>query len=87
MKEILWALSNIAAGSDNHIKSIIVLDGLLEKIKGLMQIDNWNLKRESTFVICNVITTVEDTNTLYGFMMDNNYETLRLMVECLKCAN
>jgi len=87
MKEILWALSNISAGNDNHIKSIIVQEGLIDKIKKLMQVDNWTLRRESTFVICNAITTVEDHSILYGLMMDNDYEILKLMIDCLKFAN
>ena len=74
IKEIMWCLSNITAGSEQHIHAFLSYKDLVTKVFQLMQNDFcYDLRRESMLVITNLLTTINDTQYhMHVFTLNDN---------------
>jgi len=64
LQEVMWTLSNIAAGGDDHIRAILQCEDLLQKVLILLCSNSPMVQREASYVITNIITTTEDRNVI-----------------------
>jgi len=55
-KEAAWAASNITAGSKTQIGSFLAMPGLIESIVQIFEEDDYQIKKEAAYAICNAIT-------------------------------
>ena len=57
VKNCLWPLSNITAGTEDHIVAFVNHPNLMNQIFYFIKSDNRNIKREALYVICNLFNT------------------------------
>lgn len=83
-KETLWSLSNITAGSEGQIQKFLEHPTILTKVFELMNSDSVGLRRESTYVITNFITTSERPEDHLLLCEFNDRELINLLTTNLK---
>jgi hypothetical protein len=57
MKEVLWAISNISAGTNDQIRYLIKEEELISNLLKLIDCNSQSIKREVTVVFTNLFTT------------------------------
>lgn len=55
-KEVFWTASNVTAGSTSQIGSFLVCPNLPEFTVDAMVNEDWNVRKEAIWAICNVLT-------------------------------
>ncbi len=70
-KETCWALSNIAAGSENQLKSMMSFPNLIRGvIEGLSESSEWDVRKEAAWVVSNITTGGDNSHIIN--LVDND---------------
>ena len=84
IKHCLWPLSNITAGTEEHILAFVNHPNLMNQIYFFLRSTNRNIKREALWVLCNLINTTTSEAIQHHVASYNNFEFIPEMVDCLK---
>ena len=57
IKEVLWMLSNLTAGSDSHIRAFLNDQVLVNKCIECFGSDSGEIRREAIYIFTNLVTT------------------------------
>ena len=82
--QTLWALSNIGAGTDTHIQSLISNNQVICKLMSMMESFYLSISRESTIVITNMIVSAIDKEIIYNMLVQNEFKMFKILVYLLK---
>ena len=82
--QTLWALSNIGAGTDTHIQSLISNNQVICKLLSMMESFYLSISRESTIVITNMIVSAIDKEIIYNMLVQNEFKMFKILVSLLK---
>ena len=82
--QTLWALSNIGAGTDAHIQSLISNNQVICKLMSMMESFYLSISRESTIVITNMIVSAIDKEIIYNMLVQNEFKMFKILVYLLK---
>ena len=82
--QTLWALSNIGAGTDAHIQSLISNNQVICKLMSMMESFYLSISRESTIVITNMIVSAIDKEIIYNMLVQNEFKMFKILVSLLK---
>ena len=78
IKEALWCLSNITAGSEDQIKSFLEHESIMEKVFRLMLSKTMEIRREATITITNLLTISENTSIHRYVTEFKNFEIISI---------
>jgi hypothetical protein len=84
IQQTLWALSNIGAGTDTHIQSLISNNQVICKLMSMMESFYHSISRESTIVITNMIVSAIDKEIIYNLLVQNEFKMFKILVYLLK---
>ena len=85
LKDVLWALSNITAGTENQIREFASDQSRFKVIFELMEDINPEVVREATYIITNLLTTVQECHQLiYNVATCNEGCLIKAIVNGLK---
>jgi hypothetical protein len=80
IQQTLWALSNIGAGTDTHIQSLISNNQVICKLMSMMESFYHSISRESTIVITNMIVSAIDKEIIYNLLVQNEFKMFKILV-------
>jgi len=86
IKDIVWCLSNIVAGSENHRVMFMNEETILQKVIDLLNYKVWIVQREAIFVITNLVVSAENNDLIYHLATTDDYKVLQLLTKCLEAS-
>ena len=85
LKDILWCLSNIVAGTENQQMAVLNEEETLNKVIDLLQFDVWLVRREAIFIISNLIQTADSNHELiFHLTSSQDFKVLQSLTKCLE---
>ena len=87
MKECMWGLSNITAGSENQIAAFLAEEELVNKVYMLANSTNIQIRREALFIFTNLILTTQMPDVRMNLVARQDYLLLKLFVQGLTTIN
>lgn len=86
MKDVLWTLTNIAAGTAEQQQALISSNDIVQKLVAFLSYDIWAVRREAIFVFTNIFNTTENSDITFGLNYQDDYEIMKLLVKCLEVS-
>lgn len=68
MKECMWGLSNITAGSEGQIAAFLNEEELVNKVYMLANSTNIQIRREALFIFTNLILTTQNPDVRFNLV-------------------
>lgn len=87
MKECMWGISNITAGSEGQIAAFLNEDELVNKVYMLANSANIQIRREALFIFTNLILTTQVPDVRMNLVMRQDFLLLKLFVQGLTTIN
>jgi len=84
LKESLWTLSNISAGTHDQIKVILNHTNIVNLIYQYMNSESTTVSREAILIITNAISTAQIEEITYHLANHNNYYLLGIFAKALE---
>lgn len=86
LREILWCLSNITAGTNFQIRKFLENESLVCKVYQCMNSSSAApIQREAAYVICNLINSTDQAELHHHVVSLEDYLLLDLFAGLLKC--
>lgn len=72
LKQILWIISNIVAGTKNQVKQVLQYD-IIPKIVEYLKNDSYDIKKEASWIFCNIISHQDLDVEIFQYMIAHSF--------------